>query len=235
MATWQKINTSSAEVNKLICTANSKSGYVQTINMTPPLYRWYWTIPSGYYGWGRNIRTNATSGGVNNNSQPENNNLPNNIAANHSFDHFFEKDMIITSNDKMKIHWHSSSTSAIFANTTKLFFAPVIIPPDTVDAKRFTSNNYGNIGVSDYEYLFSTGWDGTSDTKGIVKADMSSISGYSSNDTTYTFGFEWNFPSSYTIQKGSGLLFLITSDQESSGSNSKYLRNLSVVITGEEV
>ena len=241
MATWKKVITtaddadyknSSNKVSRMISTSNSRSGYRQSLGVN---YRWYWSIPSSYYGWKRNNRGNHVSGGVNSNAEPLNNNLPTSISGAVPFDYYFERDMKVTTNDKMKIHWHSSPTSAIFSNTMKLYFAPIIIPVSTVNTYRFSNNNYQAILDDDFEYLFSTGHDGTSASRGIVEADLSTISGYTSNDSAYSFGFKWTFPSDVTITRGSALLLFVTNTFNTSSGTSEYMRNLTAIIEGENV
>ena len=231
MATWKKINTSNTNVNKMVATANSKAGYRM---LSSGNYRWGWCVPSSYYGWRRNNRANHLLGGPNSSTSAINSNLPANISGQTPFDYFFEKDMKITTSDTMKVHWHSSSNYAVFPRSCKLYFAPILIPPDTVNTYRFVNHNYLSIPNSDFEYLFDTGHDGSSTTRGIVKADLNTIVGYTANDSTYSFGFQFTFPTEKTIKAGAALLMLITCDAFTSSSGSKYMRNFTVTISGEE-
>ena len=228
MATWTKISTDNYR-KKMVVTANSKSGYRVGVGIN---YRHFWSVPSSYYGYKRNLRANHLSSGSSEPAAPDHGSLPAFITYSTPLDYYFERKFTCTAGQKMKVAWHSSS-SQVFDDDTKIYFAPIIIPPDTMESKRWTNHNGLTITNTDYEYLFANGYDGTSSTRGIVRADIGDIDLYTDSDASYFFSFEYTFPNTTTIEAGSGLLFLITNDQSTSSIASEYMRNFSVVIEGD--
>lgn len=228
MATWTKVSTDNHR-KRMVVTANSKSGYRSGVGVN---YRHFWSVPSSYYGYSRNQRTNHLSSSASEPAAPDHGSLPAFISYGTPLDYYFERKFTCTAGQKMKVAWHSSS-SQVFEDDTKIYFAPIIIPPDTMDSRRWSNHNASSIASADFEYLFLSGYDGTSTTRGIVKADIGDIAIYSDSDSSYFFSFEYTFPNTTTIEAGSGLLFLITNDQSTSSSASEYMRNFSVVLEGD--
>tara|TARA_R100000231_G_C5325273_1_gene164672 strand:+ start:858 stop:1544 length:687 start_codon:yes stop_codon:yes gene_type:complete len=226
MATWKKISTSSSDREFVCLTANSRAGYRSgSLNS----FRHFWTVPSSFYGIRRNSRFNVLSSPNGEPAVPDYGTLPASISAGTPFDNMFEYGVKATTSHKFKVSWHSSS-SQTWDNDTIIYFAPILVFPDNYN--RWSSNNYTSIPLADYDFLFSSGHDGTSATRGIVKADLGTISGLSSGDSTYNFGFEWSIPTDVTIPMGSHILVLITNDQSTS-SSSVLMRNLTCVLECE--
>ena len=227
MATWRKLSTASSDREFVCMTALSKSGYRSGFSTS---FRHFWSVPSSFYGIRRNSRGNYLSSGSTEPLQPDYGSLPASISNGTPFDNMFEYGVKVTTSHKFKVNWHSSP-SHTWDNDTIIYFAPILVFPD--DYPRWQSNNYSSILKANYNFLFASGYDGTSSTRGIVKADLGTISGLTSGDSTYNFGFEWSIPQDLTIPMGSHILILVTNDQATSSGTSKWMRNLTCVLECE--
>tara|TARA_Y100000401_G_scaffold56_1_gene39 strand:+ start:4219 stop:5001 length:783 start_codon:yes stop_codon:yes gene_type:complete len=213
---------------EFVCmTANSRSGYKSGSGSN---FRHFWAVPSSWYGIRRNNRGNHLSSSSGEPAIPDYGSLPASISTSTPMDNMFEYGVKATTNHKFKVSWHSSSNQ-IWQNDSIIYFAPIIILPD--DYNRWTNHNFTAISKSDWTFLFPTGYDGTSTTRGIVKADLGTITGLTSNDATYNFAFEWSIDTELTIPMGSHILILVTNDQATSSSTSEYMRNLTCVLECE--
>jgi hypothetical protein len=205
MANWKKVSTRSAEREIVIASADTRSGYRSaSMGGNISTYRYYWCVPSGYYGIRRNYRANYSSGPAGEPVLPVNDSLPSSYAGTSQFDNMFEYDVKVRTDHKLKVQWRSTS-GHVWPDNSKIWIA---------------------IPESDYTYLFSNGYGGDSDTKGIVQATITaSIGGYTANDISYNFGYEWTIPTEVVIPKGSFIVLLINNSVATSTGTAKRMRD----------
>ena len=235
MANWRKVLTTQDEINRhrelVTCAAQSKSGYrTGSVNGSR---RHYWSVPSSYYGINRNVRHNhQSSPTATEPDAPDNGSIPA-MTGYGQFDYRFEQRCKFQSGDKIRVQW-KSTTGHTFPDDEIVYIAPVIVKPS--DNVRESHNNFISYNkANDYTYMVTpNGYDGSSSTEGIFKCDMSEISGYTSNDTTFWYGFTYTHSGSeVVIPAGSMLVFFITNTMSTSSSTSEYMRDLLITVECE--
>ena len=228
MAIWRKLISykSTTEMYKMI-SANSKSGYMSTgLNGV----KYYWNRPASYYGLERNYRTNHSVGAEENQGQGGAlaDHLPLLYPYSAPWDGYVPYDCIIQAGHVTRIHWGVNANNFPDDVFCRYFFALAFVEP--TDNKFWSEHNGQSMSLASGDITFPlNGYDGTSDTAGILKFDVNSSS-YTANDTTYHFYFDYTHSGTpITLKRGSYYTWFVTNDTDTTSNTSEYMRDLTIM------